>query len=144
MVKITKFILFNTHHYNKMQDKDDNYTKSFPIIEGSEGKKAVSSGLSLSNMKDIPMFSKMFDRQSGEVKILYVKTNNDKCLIEVCNLYGSNKIKITYLCNNIQRSEIHLFDPSDFSVNVNKYLLTEEELEDQKRVLADCEFVGYT
>ena len=142
MVKITKFILFNTHHYNKMQH-NDNYTKSFPIIEGSEGKKAVSSGLSLSNMKDIPMFRKMFDRQSGEVKILYVKTNNDKCLIELCNLYGSNKIKITYLCNNIQRSEIHLFDPYDFSVNVNKYLLKEEELKDQQTVLAGLQ-LGYT
>ncbi len=155
MVKITKFILFNTHHYNKMQNEKENkikneiiYTESFPNINGGTNKKqAGSSYLSLRGMSEVPYNHRTFDYQSGEFEIFYMmktSTGTDMCCIRLCNLAGSSEIKITYFFNNVRRDEIHYFDPYDFFSNVNKYLLKEKELEDQQRVLADREFVGYT
>jgi hypothetical protein len=124
------------------------YTERFPIINGGPTKKqAVSSFLSLRGMQRVPYNRRTFALLSGELEISYMmKTlaDTDMCLIRLCNLPGSREITITYICSNVETIIRHYFDPTDFSSNVNQYLLTEEELENQKIVRDSCECAGFT
>jgi hypothetical protein len=120
-------------------------TTRFPEIKGGLTKKqVVSSFLSLIGMQRVPYNSRTFDPLSGELKYFYAITGNNIWCIQMCNLPWSSEITITYICNNVETIMRHYFDPYDFSSNVNQYLLTEEELENQKIVRDSCECAGFT
>jgi hypothetical protein len=115
------------------------YTPSFPIIEPR------FLYITLNNIRNSTLYyRRMFDHLSGDLTYFYAITDTDRCCIQMCNLPWSTEIKITCCCNNVKTFMRHNFDPTDFSSNVNKYLLTEEELENQKIVRDSCECAGFT
>ena len=82
---------------------------------------------------ETPEYKRMFDPKTGELTIWFVRSDDTGCKVSMCNTVGSCTIHIQYFTLGVQLSGgCHEFNPLGFSALVNAYLLTPDDLEQQR------------
>ena len=117
------------HYYQKK-------TERLPVIlqnwkSGNNTNENLFAGLS--SMRGTLEYRRIFDPKTGKLVIWYMMPDDNGCKITLWNTSGSCTIEIKYFClDETIRSVTHTFHPLAFSSAVNQYLLTEEDLEQQR------------
>jgi hypothetical protein len=111
-------------------------TESLPVIpqhwkSGNNTNENLIAGLT--SMRKSLEYKRSFDPKTGKLVIWYMMSDDNGCKITLWNTSGSCTIEIKYFClDETIRSVTHTFHPLAFSSAVNQYLLTEEDLEQQR------------
>ena len=114
-------------------------TERLPVISqnwksGNNTNENLFAGLS--SMRGSPEYRKIFRPETGKLVIWYMMSDDNGCKITLWNTSGSCTIEIKYFClDETIRSVTHTFHPLAFSSAVNQYLLTEEDLAEQRRLI---------
>ena len=87
----------------------------------------------LKRISETSEYKREFNPQTGELTIWFVRPDDNGCKVSMCNTVGSCTIHIQYftLGEHLSRG-CHEFNPLGFSASVNAYLLTPEDLEQQR------------
>ncbi len=121
------------NHYSREK------TKRLPVIpqnwkSGNNTNENLVVGLK--SMSESPEYRKIFRPETGKLVIWYMMSDDNGCKITLWNTSGSCTIEIKYFClDETIRSVTHTFHPLAFSSAVNQYLLTEEDLAEQRRLI---------
>lgn len=92
----------------------------------------------LRNISEIPEYNMIFDPKTGKLEIWFVMSNDNGCKITISNTMGSCTIEIeNFGLGRPLSQESHKFNPLGFSSAVNQYLLTEEDLAEQRRLITE-------
>jgi hypothetical protein len=111
-------------------------TEILPVIpqnwkSGNNTNENLFAGLT--SMRKSLEYKRNFDPKTGKLVIWYMMSDDNGCKITLWNTSGSCTIEIKYFClDETIRFVTHTFHPLAFSSAVNKYLLTPEDLEQQR------------
>ena len=84
-------------------------------------------------MRTMPKYNKKFDPQTGKITMWFMRPDNNGCEVSMRNCVGSCTIHIKYFIFDKElTTSRHEFNPHGFSTSVNTYLLTHEDLEQQR------------
>ena len=114
-------------------------TERLPVIpqnwkSGNNTNQNLITGLE--SMSESPEYRKIFRPENGQLIIWYMMSDDNGCKITLWNTSGSCTIEIKYFClDETIRSVTHTFHSLLFSSAVNEYLLTEEDLAEQRRLI---------
>ena len=114
-------------------------TEILPVIQqnwksGNNTNENLFSGLT--SMRKSLEYKRNFDPKTGKLVIWYMMSDDNGCKITLWNTSGSCTIEIKYFClDETIRFVTHTFHPLAFSSAVNQYLLTEEDLAEQRRLI---------
>ena len=87
----------------------------------------------LKRISKTPEYKRQFNPETGELTIWFVRPDDNGRKVSMCNTLGSCTIRIKYFTLGEElSSECHKFNPIGFSASVNEYLLTPEDLEQQR------------
>jgi hypothetical protein len=122
-----------SNHYSR------EYTGRLPVIpknwkSGNNTKENLIAGLK--SMSESPEYRRIFNPETGKLVIWYMMSDDNGCKITLWNTRGSCTIEIKYFClDETIGSVTHTFHPHAFSSSVNHYLLKEEDLAEQRRLI---------
>jgi hypothetical protein len=121
------------HHFKKI-------TRTLPVMLGAPKYGAHNTNDNrnnfLKNMSETREYKRIFDHKTGKLEIWFVMSNDNGRKITLWNTGGSCTIEIENFCLGRPLSqESHKFNPLGFSDSVNAYLLTEEDLAEQRRLI---------
>jgi len=114
-------------------------TERLPVIpknwkSGNNTKENLLAGLI--SMRESPEYRKNFNPETGKLVIWYMMSDDNGCKITLYNTSDSCTIEIKYFClDETIHLVTHTFHPHVFSSAVNRYLLTEEDLSEQRRLI---------
>jgi hypothetical protein len=122
------------NHYSK------NITQVLPVMLGAPKYGANNTNNNrdkfFRNVSETPEYKRRFDPKTGQLEIWFVMSNDNGCKITLWNTVGSCTIEIKCFCLGEPLSiESYAFNPLRFSSAVNQYLLTEEDLAEQRRLI---------
>jgi hypothetical protein len=84
-------------------------------------------------LKKISQYMMIFDHEIGKLDIWYFGPYSQEYKVSMYNTFGSRTVEIRYFYSGLEVSlECHQFNPFGFSALVNKYFLTQNELDKQK------------
>ena len=87
----------------------------------------------LDQMRKKPEYKRVFDHRTGELTIWYVRPDDVGIKVTTSNTERSCTITIEHFCLGEKLTrKCHEFHPLGFSASVNTYLLTPEDLEQQR------------
>lgn len=86
-------------------------------------------------LQEISQYMMIFDHETGKLDIWYFGPYSQEYKVSMYNTSGARTVEIRYFFSGLEvRSECHGFNPFGFSALVNKYFLTQNELDKQKLV----------
>lgn len=114
-----------------------NITDNLPVmlVNWKGGKHNTNQNLDdfLVKMRKTPEYKRQFNPRTGKLEIWFVMSNDNGHKITLWNTRGSCTIEIKCFCLGEPLSkECHEFNPFGFSSAVNGYLLTPDDLEQQR------------
>ena len=117
-----------------------NKTETLPVMLGAPKYGAHNTNENrtdfLKKMSKTPEYKRIFDHKTGKLEIWFVMSNDNGRKITLWNTGDSCTIEIENFCLGRPLSqESHKFNPFGFSDSVNAYLLTEEDLAEQRRLI---------